>query len=170
MKTIVASDIHNNLEYTKKLIELIESKNPENIILLGDIFNGINDIEILKMLNKYSDKILSVYGNCDMYLDNIAISDIKFNRDNWILKVTIDGIKYFITHKPDDITLGDCDYAFYGHTHLYDIDSIYINPGSVGSPRNLREHTCIYMEDSNIELINLDNFEILRSKKIEKRQ
>ena len=61
MKVIIASDIHGNLEYTRKLEQLIEKENPDKLILLGDLYyhgprnnlpNKYNPMEVNEILNK----------------------------------------------------------------------------------------------------------------------
>ena len=71
MKAIIASDIHGNLEYTKKLYELCEKIDPDQIILLGDLLNNyyLNDYfevnEIVTLLNRWSVRTIGVRGNTD---------------------------------------------------------------------------------------------------------
>ena len=48
-----------------------------------------------------------------------------------------------------------------GHTHRYDIDGKHLNPGSVGLPRGVEEHTCFYYENHTFSLINLENYDII---------
>lgn len=175
MKVIIASDIHGNIEYTRKLEELIEKENLQKLILLGDIYyhgprnnlpDEYNPMEVNEILNKYADRIIAVRGNCDAEVDNM-ISDFDITKD--YEEITLDGIKFYITHghlfdKLKDIIKDD--YVFYGHTHVYDISSKKINPGSVGIPKTNKEHTVIVYENKTLELIDLDNFKVLSSKQI----
>ncbi|MBR6504484.1 MAG: phosphodiesterase [Clostridia bacterium] len=175
MKVIIASDIHGNLEYMNKLDKLIQKENPDKLILLGDLYyhgprnslpNEYNPMEVSKILNKYSDKIIAVRGNCDAEVDNM-ISEFDISKD--YEEIVLDENKFYITHghlfdKLENI-IGN-NFVFYGHTHVYDLSEKTINPGSVGIPKINKEHTVILYKDKRLKLINLDNFEIINSREI----
>ena len=175
MKAIIASDIHGNLKYMNKLDELIQRENPDKIILLGDLYyhgprnpvpSEYDTMAVCKILNKYKDKIISVRGNCDAEVDNM-ISDFEVSKD--YEEITLDGIKFFITHghlfsKLDDIIKDS--YVFCGHTHVYDLSNKKINPGSVGIPKVNKQHTVILYENKKINLIDLDDYKVIQYKMI----
>lgn len=175
MKVIVASDIHGNFKYMCKLDELIQKENPDKLILLGDLYyhgprnhlpEEYNPMEVSKILNKYTDKIIAVRGNCDAEVDNM-ISEFDVSRD--YKEIILDGIKFYITHghlfdKLEHI-IGN-DYVFYGHTHIYDLFNKKINPGSVGIPKKNKEHTILLYDNKRMNLINLDDFKIIEFKEI----
>ncbi len=171
MKLIIASDIHGSLKYTKKLEELIIKENPDNIILLGDLlYHGARNalpeeystIEVANILNKYSNKIIAVRGNCDSEVDDMVtnfhiMSDYK--------RIDIDGTTIYLTHGHlvnQYEHLFQNNYLIYGHTHIYNLDGKHLNPGSVGIPKVNKEHTCILYEEKKFKLINLDNFNIIK--------
>lgn len=175
MKVIIASDIHGNLEYTRKLEKLIEKENPDRLILLGDIYyhgprNSLpkeyNPIKVSEILNKYTDIIIAVRGNCDAEVDDM-ISNFNITAD--YKEIILDGTKFYITHghlldKLNNIIKDS--YVFYGHTHVYDIANKKINPGSVGIPKVNSEHTVILYENKILTLLDLDDFKEIESKKI----
>lgn len=175
MKLIIASDIHGNLKYTNKLDELIQRENPDKIILLGDLYyhgprNQIPDeydaMAVCQSLNKYKDKIISVRGNCDAEVDNM-ISEFELSKD--YEEIELDGIKFFITHGHLFSKLNDIikdNYVFCGHTHVYDLNSKRINPGSVGIPKVNKEHTVILYEDKKIDLIDLDDYRVINHREL----
>ena len=159
MKAIIASDIHGNIVYTEKLEQLILRENPELLILLGDYFSS--DSRVLDILNKYSDIICAVKGNCDYYYDSDECN-FDYNHDYLILK--LDGIEFFCTHgdqlyKKELLELSKDKYILQGHTHVYSIHGNKINPGSVGRPRENPEHTCILYNNKTLYLVDLDNLE-----------
>lgn len=175
MKLIIASDIHGSLKYTNKLEELINKENPDTIILLGDLlYHGARNalpeeystMEVANTLNKYSDKIVAVRGNCDSEVDNMVtnfdiMSDYK--------SIDIDGTLFYITHghlinKYDHLFQNN--YLISGHTHVYNLDGKHLNPGSVGIPKINREHTCILYKDKNFYLINLETLSIIKEAKL----
>ena len=128
MKLIIASDIHGSLRYTKKLEELIIKENPDNIILLGDILyhgarNSLPDeystMGVANILNKYSDKIIAVRGNCDSEVDDMVTN---FNLSADYKEINIDGTKFYLTHGHlinKYSYLFQDEYLLSGHTHVY---------------------------------------------------
>lgn len=175
MKAIIASDIHGSYEYTKKLDKLIEQENPEKIILLGDLLyhgarnalpNEYSTIDVTNTLNKYSNKIIAVRGNCDSEVDDM-VTDFDIMAD--YKQIDLDGIKFFISHghlndKYED--LFNDSYLLSGHTHIYNLEGKRLNPGSVGIPKVNKEHTCLLYEKGMFKLINLEDFSVIDEKKI----
>ncbi len=171
MKLIIASDIHGSLKYTKKLSELIEKNNPDKIILLGDLLyhgarNALPDeystIDVANILNRYSEKIIAVRGNCDSEVDDMVTD---FNIMDDYKKIEIDGTLFYLTHghlinKYEE--LFNENYIISGHTHVYNLEGKNINPGSVGIPKVNQEHTCLLYENKTFKLINLDNFDTIK--------
>lgn len=157
MKAIIISDIHGNLYYMKKLDNYISNKKIDYLVILGDF--GNNE-EVFNVLNKYKNIIVCVRGNCD--------------RNNWfnssdLKELILDNNKFYITHGHllpyfYDI-IGDT-LVLQGHTHIYNLDGQYINPGSIGNPRVNNEHTFIYYDNGLLNLVNLDNFEIIKERKL----
>ena len=176
MKLIIASDIHGSLKYTKKLEELIKKENPNNIVLLGDLLyhgarNSLPDeystIDVTNILNKYSDKIIAVRGNCDSEVDDM-VTNFSIMSDYKSLEV--DGILIYVTHGHliDKYNhLFQNNYLITGHTHVYNLEGKHLNPGSVGLPKINKEHTCILYDNKIFKLINLDDFSIIKELKID---
>ena len=175
MKLIIASDIHGSLKYTKKLEELILKENPDTIILLGDLlYHGARNalpeeystIEVATILNKYSNKILAVRGNCDSEVDDMVTN---FNIMSDYKTINIDGKNFNLTHghlidKYEHLFKDE--YLISGHTHVYNLEGKHFNPGSVGIPKIKPEHTCILYKDKTFYLINLDNLSIIKETKL----
>lgn len=130
MKTcVVISDSHGLLPIDEDFWNVLDES--DYIIHLGD---GIREIQTLK--EKYKDKFIYVYGNCD-----------SFSQEPFKI-IDIEGVKVLITHghkfsvKDDLFDLAfECEYqnvhyGLYGHTHRPQIDEInknvvLINPGSI---------------------------------------
>ena len=173
MKLIIASDIHGCLTYTQKLEKLINIEQPNNIILLGDILYFNQEIsspleydshKTATILNKYQDKIIAVRGNCDSKSDDQIL---KFDITRNYIDIKIDDINFFLTH--GHLTSWYIDkingkVVLCGHTHQYNLDGQYINPGSVGIPRKSTKHTCIIYDNKTLSLIDLDDFSIIEQK------
>lgn len=171
MKLIIASDIHGSLKYTKKLEELIIKENPNNIILLGDLlYHGARNalpeeystIEVSNILNKYTNKIIAVRGNCDSEVDDM-VTDFNIMSDYQAIEV--DGTTIYLTHghlidKYENLFKDN--YLISGHTHVYVLEGKHLNPGSVGIPKVNKEHTCILYDNKTFKLINLEDFSIIK--------
>lgn len=171
MKLIIASDIHGSLKYTIKLEELITKENPDNIILLGDLlYHGARNalpeeystIDVANILNKYSNKIIAVRGNCDSEVDDM-VTDFDIMSD--YKTINIDGKTFYLTHghlinKYDH--LFQDNYLLSGHTHIYNLEGKHLNPGSVGIPKVNKEHTCILYSNKSFKLINLEDLSIIK--------
>ena len=171
MKLIIASDIHGSLKYTKKLEELINQENPDNIVLLGDLlYHGARNalpeeystLEVSNILNKYSNKIIAVRGNCDSEVDDMVT---KFDIMSDYKSIEVDGINIYLTHghlinKYEHLFQGE--YLISGHTHVYNLEGKHLNPGSIGIPKVNPEHTCILYKNKTFYLINLENLSIIK--------
>lgn len=168
MKILVLSDIHGALYYAKKIEERINIENPDNIILLGDLYyhgprnpltREYNPIEVSKILNNYKDKIYCVRGNCDAEVDEMIS---EFNFEDNIIK-DINGKKFFFTHghKYNEENLPEnIDVIVYGHFHTGFIkkkgDIICINSGSISLPKNNTLNSYLIIGDNEIELKDID--------------
>lgn len=47
MKLMIASDIHGSAYYCKKMINAFEEHHPEKLILLGDVFTMVQEMNCL---------------------------------------------------------------------------------------------------------------------------
>lgn len=134
MKMIVISDTHHDIDAIRKIIPVINEC--DTLVHLGDC----ND-DILKIRHELKvNEIIYVRGNCDYVLKSP-----EFVVKEW------GGAKFFFTHghryRVDSSLLdlafvaqeNQCDYAFYGHTHVGDMQQYrqiqLLNPGSVSRPR-----------------------------------
>ncbi len=156
MKILIASDIHGDKYYARKIEEIINKEKVDKVILLGDfLYHGPrNDLpfdydtmETAQTLNKYKDLIIAVRGNCDAEVDQMIL-DFDISSDYKIFE--IDGLKLYLTHghlndmlpkrEEDSILLN-------GHTHVYKLEDNYINPGSISIPKKTNNHTYIIYEN-----------------------
>ena len=171
MKILIASDIHGSSYYCGELVSAIERENPDRIILLGDIlYHGPrNDLpkeydpkKVIDMLNGYSEKILSVRGNCDSEVDQMVLDFPCLSE----YSVLLEGNKtIFITHghifnsdNMPKIKAGDV--LLHGHTHVTACEKLcngvyYINPGSVSIPKNDTQRGYLLLENGMFTFKNL---------------
>lgn len=170
MKLLIASDIHGSAFWCRKLMEQIESINPDKVILLGDLLyhgprnplpDGYDPQEVASMLNSIANSIVAVRGNCDSEVDQMVLSfpcmaDYALVMDE--TKRTI-----FATHghvyepsNPPELCEGSIFLS--GHTHIkthYLRDGIlFVNPGSVALPKD-DSHSIALYENGSFSFIDL---------------
>lgn len=165
MKVLVVSDIHGSSYYAEKIKEIVERENPEQIILLGDLYyhgprNELSQeyapMKVAEVLNSLKDKLLVVKGNCDAEVDEM-ISDFKFE-DHLLLDVN--GKKIYFTHghkyNIEKIPYEDFDILIYGHIHQGFIQEkegyLFANPGSISLPKCGTEHSYLILEEDKFIL------------------
>ena len=120
MKVLIISDIHGSY---KNLQEVLEKETSfDRLVILGDILNGPVDRDSKEktadLLNRYKDKILSVAGNNDGYLDEL----LDFNNTNYFNLLYIDNRIWFLYLNPGSISLprqGTKTYMFYEDNIFY---------------------------------------------------
>lgn len=169
MKLLIISDIHGSSYYAEKIKEIEAKENPDQIILLGDLYyhgprneltQEYNPMKVAGVLNDLKDKIRAVRGNCDAEVDEM-ISDFKLEP---YIEMQVNGKKVFFSHghvyNMDNIPHKDIDIMFYGHFHVGFIEEengiIFANPGSISLPKNNSEHSYIIFDEKAITLKDVD--------------
>lgn len=161
MKLIIASDIHGSAFWCGKLMDLVETEQPDKLLLLGDLlYHGPrNDLprdyapkQVIPMLSKYADRILAVRGNCEAEVDQMVL---PFPCMSDSAQVLVDGTTMYLTHghhrNPENLPLLPEGSIFLsGHTHVK-LDVVKngircLNPGSVSIPKD-GSHSCLVWED-----------------------
>ncbi|MDF2522809.1 MAG: YfcE family phosphodiesterase [Clostridiales bacterium] len=150
MKLFFISDIHGSFYYTKKAIDAFKNENADYIVILGDeLYHGArnplpleyNTKDVAQLLNKYSDKIIAVRGNCDSEVDEMVL-DFPMTAAYSI--ILYNDRRLFLTHghiynEENLPKLSKGDVFIYGHTHIPKAeksgDFYIINPGSVTLPK-----------------------------------
>lgn len=160
MKILVASDIHGNARCFKKVIDFFCFEQLDEIILLGDIFNdyyasSIDDKDISRMLYSIANKLHVIMGN----------NDSKYSEEllptNYLTKhSSIINDKRIVFYHGDKEVYELYDIYVQGHTHRSslskDASTIYVNPGSVGRPRDNSIGSFIVIDDDYISLYDLE--------------
>ena len=161
MKLIIASDIHGSAYWCGKLMETIETENPDKVILLGDLlYHGPrNDLprdyapkKVIPMLCALRDRIIAVRGNCEAEVDQMVL---PFPCMADYAQLLVDGQTFYLTHghhaSPDNLPpLPEGSIFLSGHTHVK-LDEIRngircLNPGSVSIPKD-GSHSCLIYEN-----------------------
>ena len=176
MKILVISDIHGSKYYAEKIPQICERENPDQIILLGDLYyhgprnpltEEYNPSEVAEILNSLKDKIRCTKGNCDSEVDEM-ISKFKFEE---YIEMTINGVNFFFSHGHKynmDNVPPTGDVVIYGHLHTGFIHEeygvIFANPGSLSLPKGGTQNSYLVIDDTNLTLKNIDG-EVIEQKK-----
>ena len=163
MKYLIASDLHGSSYYATKLNEIIRIDIPDKMILLGDLlYHGprnhfpeeYDTMKVIAILNKYKDSIIAVRGNCDAEVDQMVL-EFPIMDDYKVLEV--DGLRLYLTHGHinDKVPYQD-GILVHGHTHIYELSTSYINPGSISLPKVHDEHTYIIYENKCFQLYDIE--------------
>ena len=164
MKIFVASDIHGSSHYMKKLAKVIDKEQPEQLILLGDIYyhgprnklpRRYNPKKVAEILNEYKSIIKCVRGNCDAEVDQM-ISSFTIE-DQYETTINEKTFLFVHGHNLDAENMPKKDFTFAGHTHIPVINSdlnntTYINVGSLGLPKSIDGPTYAVIEDNKITI------------------
>ena len=172
MKLFFASDLHGSLPATEETIKLYLASGAEHLILLGDTLNhgprnpipeGYNPPQVAELLNQYSERIISVRGNCDSEVDQMLLNFPMMSDYAWVLLES--GQRLFLTHghlynQNKQPPLRENDVIAHGHTHVpvaKKIDqTIIFNPGSVTFPRNGLPASYGLLENDKLSVITFD--------------
>ena len=172
MKYMIASDLHGSAFYTEKLVEAYKREQPDQLVLLGDIlYHGPrNDLpaeydpkQVIALLNPLADHIVSVRGNCDSEVDQMAL-DFPVLADYAL--IPLEKGRIFLTHghvyggdNPPPMAKGDI--LIQGHTHVplcqHRPEGWWLlNPGSVSIPKEGSPHGYMILEDDHLYWKTLD--------------
>ena len=158
MKLFIASDIHNDLKRSEKLIEYINREKSSSLILLGDIGR-----ESISLFNQIKEKVVACKGNCDT-LDDILSMKFPCHKINYFsfnkkLFVFTHGDEYSFSDYCQSFG-DDFDFFLSGHTHRSSYKSymnkMILNPGSLSSARD-GNNSYIVMDEKEIDFICIDD-------------
>ena len=175
MKLMIISDIHGSYNDLCHVINIFEEEKCDKLVMLGDILyhgprndlpEGYNPKACIALLNTYTDKILSVRGNCDAEVDQMVLN---FPMRADYLEMYLDNHKFFFTHghiyDEDHLPLlKQGDIFVYGHYHkpvAYEKEGIYrFNPNSISLPKEGVKSYGIY-ENNNLTIYSFEKDEIM---------
>lgn len=170
MKCIIASDIHGSAYWCGRLMEVVETEQPDRILLLGDLlYHGPrNDLpreyapkQVIPMLSRYKDRILAVRGNCEAEVDQMVL---PFSCMADFALVETDGVTMYLTHghhaSPENLPpLPEGAVFLSGHTHVKRDETVSgircLNPGSVSIPKD-GSHSCLIFENGAFRVCILE--------------
>lgn len=142
MKVMVVSDIHGNSEKFKIAIDFMKTEEIDKMIILGDIFNNYYELntsskDISNMIWNIADKVTIIRGNNDTSFDESLLPVGLVN----YYETVINGMRCYFHHGHLRLR-NNSSVKLYasGHTHVSRLkivdDVIYLNPGSIGRPRD----------------------------------
>ena len=161
MKVLIISDIHGSFNDLKEVLE--KETSFDRIVILGDILNGPVNREskekVADLLNVFKDKIISVSGNNDGYLNEL----LEFDNSKYYNLINIDNRIWFLTHGHiyNRYNMPDINYDIYlqGHRHVplmsKENNKLYLNPGSISLPRQGTK-TYMFYEDNFFYLKSIE--------------
>lgn len=162
---MVLSDIHDNLRYLKKALEIFDEKKIMRLYLLGDIGQ-----DAFSLLNTYHEKIIAVRGNCDTIYDvERAEFPMPFFTYDYIF-----GNSILLMHgdKPELKEMENlADIVLTGHTHVSKIErdyrngKLYANPGSLSLPRD-GHHSYLLFDENSLSIFDIDTKNLLLNYKL----
>lgn len=168
MKYLVFSDLHGSMEGLGKLRAAIDVENPDALICLGDILYGAYDGSVSSCASFFSDcrlPIIGVRGNCDRREDEHIVRFALPEERVFYFK----NHRLLLQHAPFYQSFKKGDIVMYGHTHVKtlhkDNDVIYLNPGSIGKPRDGEAGYAILSEEG-IFLKSADSFLLIHHESI----
>ena len=167
MKVLVKSDIHGASEKLKIVLDFATNENIDKIIVLGDIFNNYYELtvaskEISTLFWQHANKLIMVRGNCDSTYDQTLLPVGLLDH----YETVINGIRCYF-HHGHLITNYSISIKLYanGHTHVDKLekinDVIFLNPGSIGRPRDYSNGSFAIISENAITIFDLD-FKILK--------
>ena len=132
----IMSDTHDNVTFTKKAIDLFNSRKVEFVIHAGDYTSPFT----LKLFKELKCKYTGIFGNNDG--DKLLLQErAEGNIHNQPYIFTLHNRKIVVMHEHHVVEAladsGHFDVVIYGHTHTGEIrkikNTLVINPGEVGT-------------------------------------
>ena len=167
MKVLVISDIHGASEKLKMVLDFATNENIDKIIVLGDIFNNYYELtvaskEISTLFWQHANKLIMVRGNCDSTYDQTLLPVGLLDH----YETVINGLRCYFHHGHLRTNYSSSIKLYAnGHTHVAKLeksnDVIFLNPGSIGRPRDYSNGSFAIISESAITIFDLD-FKILK--------
>ncbi|MBQ7676671.1 MAG: YfcE family phosphodiesterase [Lachnospiraceae bacterium] len=131
-RVLIVSDSHGRLEYLEKVMERVK---PGLILHMGDV-EGDEDI----IDAQAGCEVVYVRGNCDYSSDAPASEVVAVGRHKvFMTHGHTYGVGFGLEALAEAAKEAECDYAFFGHTHVPMKTEVLgvtiVNPGSISLPR-----------------------------------
>ena len=163
MKYIFVSDVHGNIEYLEKIMQILKNEEAEKLIILGDTASSVDNItnkEMAKILNDNKQYIEVIRGNCDT-IDFEEMLDFEiFDIDNLYINKKVVTITHGHYYNCYELPSNCGEIFIQGHTHIPMLikqnDKILANPGSVSRPKGADLRCYILIDEEKIYLKTLE--------------
>ncbi|MCR5647304.1 MAG: phosphodiesterase [Acholeplasmatales bacterium] len=172
MKYLIVSDIHGSVNSCEFIYDEYKNGKYDQILCLGDVlYHGPrNDLPenyypkgCIEILNKLSNDIITVKGNCEAEVDQMVLNfkihdyyDFKFNN----LNIHLEHGHHL------DLYNGKPNIIMSGHTHIPVLEEkdgiIYLNPGSITIPKGGFPRSYATMDENEIVVYDLDKNVVFR--------
>jgi putative phosphoesterase len=177
MKLFFVSDLHGSLPATELVLEKYKTSGADYLVILGDVLNhgprnpvpqGYQPAAVADLLNRYSDQILAVRGNCDSEVDQMLLDFPMLESYSWVLLEN--GTRIFLTHghiynSDNRPPLKAGDVLAYGHTHIpvaeKSGEQFIYNPGSITFPKGGHVASYGIFEDGIFKVLSFSD-EVLK--------
>ena len=161
MKVAIISDIHDNTVNLEKCLHWCKKNFISQLICCGDVTNKDTLEGLVKL---FKEPIHLVDGNVVLFDREIIKEYTNINYYGRMGRFKIDNINVGLTHEPylidKVLSLGKCDYIFYGHTHKpweEQRDGVrLINPGTLSGMFSETSFAFWDTKKDKIELILLN--------------
>ena len=171
MNVWIASDIHGSALYCRKLLDLMEKRGADRLVLLGDLLyhgprndlpEGYDPKAVFAMLNSVKERILCVHGNCDAEVDQMVL-EFPIMAD--YMALFLEGRMVFVTHghlfnEENLPNFNPGDVLIHGHTHVRAAADrgayFFLNPGSMALPKGDGVHSYMVYEDGVFTTKDMD--------------
>ncbi len=174
------SDVHGSPESVELLLHRISQRNPQLLVLLGDIlYHGPRNPlrsdyappKVVEQINQFKNQLIAVRGNCDCEVDQMLL---QFPIMSDYSTLMLDSQRFFLTHghlwSVDNLPPIPAGTVFAsGHTHipklevLTDSGVIAFNPGSTSLPKGGWPASYGVYENARLQVLNLESDEVLLS-------
>ena len=180
MNVWIASDLHGSALYCRKLLDLMEKRGADRLVLLGDLLyhgprndlpEGYDPKAVFAMLNSVKDRILCVHGNCDTEVDQMVLQ-FPILADYALL--ALNGVTFYATHghvyNQDHIPpMQNGDVLVHGHTHLLKaertqasdgertVEITVLNPGSTSIPKGGNPPTYAILDGREFTILTFED-------------
>lgn len=178
MKIIFVSDIHGIVSNLNELKKVIDTINPNKVVVLGDLYQTgyiksekENNFLVKEFLGEYIDKLIVLKGNCDSLIE---LSKNPFLVINDLGLINTDDINIYLNHGDKyniyNNTKIEDGVLVYGHEHVPYIreenNVVYINVGSISLPRNNSDPSYAVYENRIFKIYSILTNEVLYEKEI----
>ena len=163
MKLGILSDTHNNLDNTRRALDVFRQHGVEQIIHCGDITLP----QVVTLFGEWP--VVFVFGNLDREHAELTAAVKRLSGTSSIdyeYAGTLGGASIAVYHGNDDeylaslTTGGRYDYVFHGHTHQRRDDTFgrtrVINPGALGGRGSARSVCILSLSNGLARFIDID--------------